>query len=94
VKCRIFLGYTSNLVSAGTRETIRFLVKHRLVDVIVTTTGGVEEDLIKCLAPSFMGEFEARVCRAPALSFRLSVSLSWLLVIRRLGHHMDNHSTE
>lgn len=27
------------------------------VDVIVTTTGGVEEDLIKCLAPTYKGDF-------------------------------------
>ena len=47
VRCKIFLGYTSNLVSAGVREHIRFLVQHRLVDVLVTTAGGVEEDLIK-----------------------------------------------
>lgn len=26
-KCKIFLGYTSNLISAGVRETIRFLVR-------------------------------------------------------------------
>jgi deoxyhypusine synthase len=25
--------------------------------VIVTTAGGIEEDLIKCLAPTFRGEF-------------------------------------
>eukprot|EP00887_Chlorella_sp_A99_P001468 scaffold8.g1468.t1 len=47
VKTKIFLGYTSNLVSSGVREHIRFLVQHRLVDVLVTTAGGVEEDLIK-----------------------------------------------
>lgn len=29
--CTIFLGYTSNIVSSGLRETIRFLVQHRLV---------------------------------------------------------------
>lgn len=29
--CSIFLGYTSNMVSSGIRETIRFLVQHRLV---------------------------------------------------------------
>ncbi|KAL2652848.1 hypothetical protein R1flu_020976 [Riccia fluitans] len=56
-KCKIFLGYTSNLVSAGVRETIRYLVEHKMVDVVVTTAGGVEEDLIKCLAPTFMGDF-------------------------------------
>ncbi|KAF2858751.1 Deoxyhypusine synthase [Piedraia hortae CBS 480.64] len=51
----IFLGYTSNLVSSGLRETIRWLVQHRYVSAIVTTAGGVEEDLIKCLAPTFLG---------------------------------------
>jgi len=55
--CTIFLGYTSNMGSAGVREVIRFLVEHKFVDCIVTTAGGVEEDLIKCLAPTYLGEF-------------------------------------
>lgn len=49
-RTKLFLGYTSNLVSAGVREHIRFLVQHRLVDVLVTTAGGIEEDLIKVRA--------------------------------------------
>jgi len=57
VKCKIFLGYTSNLISSGLRETLRFLAQHKHVDVIVTTAGGIEEDFIKCLAPTFHGEF-------------------------------------
>ncbi|TPX53794.1 hypothetical protein SeMB42_g00597 [Synchytrium endobioticum] len=57
-KCKIFLGYTSNLVSSGLREIIRFLVQHSMVDVIVATAGGVEEDIIKCLGPTYVGEFE------------------------------------
>ncbi|CAO0790663.1 unnamed protein product [Mucor circinelloides] len=56
-KCKIFLGYTSNLVSSGLREIIRFLVQHKMVDVIVASAGGVEEDFIKCLAPTYLGEF-------------------------------------
>ncbi|XP_053687940.1 probable deoxyhypusine synthase [Sabethes cyaneus] len=56
--CTIFLGYTSNMVSCGVRESIRFLVQHKLIDCIVTTAGGVEEDLIKCLAPTYIGSFE------------------------------------
>lgn len=56
--CTIFLGYTSNLVSSGVRETIRYLVQHKKVDCIVTTAGGIEEDFIKCLAPTFIGSFE------------------------------------
>ncbi|XP_043480314.1 probable deoxyhypusine synthase [Leptopilina heterotoma] len=55
--CTIFLGYTSNMASCGIRDTIRFLVQHKLVDCIVTTAGGVEEDLIKCLAPTYIGDF-------------------------------------
>lgn len=47
--CTIFLSYTSNMISSGIRENIRFLVKNKLVDCIVTTAGGIEEDIIKCL---------------------------------------------
>ena len=53
----IFLGYTSNMVSSGCREILRYLCQHRLVNAIVTTAGGIEEDFIKCLAPSYVGEF-------------------------------------
>lgn len=56
--CTIFLGYTSNMISCGIRETIRFLVQHKLIDCVVTTAGGVEEDLIKCLAPTVIGDFK------------------------------------
>jgi len=49
VRTKIFLGFTSNLISSGVREHIRYLVQHKMVDVIVTTAGGVEEDLIKVI---------------------------------------------
>ncbi|XP_072255576.1 deoxyhypusine synthase [Pyxicephalus adspersus] len=58
--CVISLGYTSNLISSGVREIIRYLVEHKMVDIVVTTAGGVEEDLIKCLAPTFLGDFSMR----------------------------------
>ncbi|RLF78124.1 deoxyhypusine synthase [Thermococci archaeon] len=54
---RVFLGYTSNIVSSGLREVIAYLVKHRKVDVIVTTAGGIEEDFIKALKPFILGEW-------------------------------------
>ncbi|KAF8406907.1 hypothetical protein HHK36_006028 [Tetracentron sinense] len=57
VRCKVFLGFTSNLISSGVRETVRYLVEHHMVDVVVTTTGGIEEDLIKCLAPTYKGDF-------------------------------------
>ncbi|XVF84097.1 hypothetical protein PTKIN_Ptkin16aG0547400 [Pterospermum kingtungense] len=57
IRCKVFLGFTSNLISSGVRDTIRYLTEHHMVDVIVTTTGGIEEDLIKCLAPTYKGHF-------------------------------------
>ena len=53
----IFLGYTSNMVSSGIREIIRYLVQHKMVHVLVTTAGGVEEDIIKVLKPFHIGAF-------------------------------------
>lgn len=38
-KTKIFLGYTSNLISAGVREQIRYLVQNKMVDVLVTSAG-------------------------------------------------------
>ncbi|OZJ05572.1 putative deoxyhypusine synthase [Bifiguratus adelaidae] len=60
VKCKIYLGYTSNLVSSGMREVIRYLAQHKMIDCIVTTAGGVEEDFIKCLGHTYLGDFSLR----------------------------------
>ena len=57
IRARIFLGYTSNQVSCGQREVIKFLVKNNMVDCVVTTAGGIEEDFIKCFRPTYMGDF-------------------------------------
>ncbi|GBF92160.1 deoxyhypusine synthase [Raphidocelis subcapitata] len=59
-RTKIYLGYTSNLISAGVREQIRFLVQHSMVDVVVTTAGGIEEDFIKCLGHTYMGDFQLK----------------------------------
>lgn len=47
VRCKLFLGFTSNLMSSGVREQLRYLAQHSMVDVMVTTAGGIEEDFIK-----------------------------------------------
>ncbi|MBI5797864.1 deoxyhypusine synthase [Candidatus Woesearchaeota archaeon] len=54
----IFLGYTSNMVSSGIRDIITYLVKEKQVHALVTTAGGVEEDIIKCLKSFHLGLFE------------------------------------
>jgi len=55
----IFLGYTSNMISSGNRDIIRYLVEHKKINVCVTTTGGIEEDIIKCLGNFVIGDFRA-----------------------------------
>ncbi|KAI9989834.1 hypothetical protein PInf_020121 [Phytophthora infestans] len=42
------------------RETLRFLAQHKMVDVIVSSAGGIEEDFIKCLAPTYIGDFSLK----------------------------------
>lgn len=54
-KSTIFMGYTSNLISSGLRDTLRYLVQNKMISAIVASAGGIEEDLIKCLAPTYMG---------------------------------------
>ncbi|VVB82309.1 putative deoxyhypusine synthase [uncultured archaeon] len=56
-KAKIFLGYTSNMVSSGLREVFRYLAEHNKVNCIVTTGGGIEEDIIKCLGDFVLGSF-------------------------------------
>jgi len=58
-KATIFLGYTSNMVSSGLREIFCYLSKNKKVDVLVTTAGGIEEDIIKCLGDFKIGDFRA-----------------------------------
>ncbi|KAL6555113.1 hypothetical protein OROGR_006371 [Orobanche gracilis] len=57
VRCKVFLGFTSNLISSGIRDIVRYLLQHHMIDVVVTTAGGIEEDLVKCLAPTYRGDF-------------------------------------
>jgi deoxyhypusine synthase len=57
VQCTIFLGLTSNMISCGMREIIKYLCKYKMVDAIVLTAGGIEEDIIKCMGDTYVGEF-------------------------------------
>lgn len=54
----IFLTATSNMMSSGLREIIAQLVKNKLVKAIITTTGFIEEDIIKTKNPFYLGSFE------------------------------------
>lgn len=47
-EAKLVLGYTSNMISSGMREVIWFLCEKKMVDAVVTSCGGIEEDFIKC----------------------------------------------
>ena len=36
VRCKVFLGFTSNLISSGVRDTVRYLVQHNTVSLSAT----------------------------------------------------------
>uniref|UniRef100_A0A8C9GMR6 Deoxyhypusine synthase n=1 Tax=Piliocolobus tephrosceles TaxID=591936 RepID=A0A8C9GMR6_9PRIM len=56
-ECIIWLSFTSNMISSGLREFFVYLAKNKFVDVIVTTAGGIEEDIIKCFSKTYIGDF-------------------------------------
>ncbi len=55
----VFLGCSSNLVTSGIRDVVRYLAEKKKIDVFVTTAGGIEEDIIKCLGDFKIGKFSA-----------------------------------
>ncbi len=59
-KTTIFFGFTSNVSTSGLREIVTYLVKNKLVHFLVTTTGGLEEDIIKTHGNFLHGSFEAK----------------------------------
>lgn len=58
-KATIFLSLTSNMISSGLREIIAQLCEKKLVHCIVTSTGAIEEDVMKASAPFVVGSFSA-----------------------------------
>ncbi|MFB6085299.1 MAG: deoxyhypusine synthase [Halodesulfurarchaeum sp.] len=54
----IYLTLTSNIVSSGLREVVAAMVREGLVDVLITTSGSITEDIIKSAKPFKMGEWD------------------------------------
>ena len=55
----LYLALTSNIVSSGLRETVAYLVREGFVDVVITTSGALAEDVIKTERPFKMGRWDA-----------------------------------
>jgi len=58
-KATVFFGCNSNMITSGIRDLIAYLMKNKKIGVFVTTGGGIEEDIIKCLGPFYLGDFNA-----------------------------------
>ena len=55
----IYLTCTSNIISSGLREVVASLIREGYVDVLITTSGSLTEDVIKSERPFKMGEWQA-----------------------------------
>ncbi|WP_266083182.1 deoxyhypusine synthase [Haladaptatus caseinilyticus] len=55
----VYLTFTSNIVSSGLREVVAYLVREGFVDVLITTSGSLTEDVIKTAKPFKMGKWNA-----------------------------------
>lgn len=57
---KIFLTFTSNMVTSGLRGFFSQLINLKMADVIVTTVGSIEEDIMKSIGEKFpIGTFDA-----------------------------------
>ena len=57
---KVYLTFTSNMVTSGLRGFFAQLIRMKMADVIVTTVGGIEEDIMKAKGEKFdIGTFKA-----------------------------------
>jgi deoxyhypusine synthase len=57
--CVKFLSFPACIISTGTRGVIKELVRRKLVDVIITTTGTLDHDLARVWKDYYHGSFMA-----------------------------------
>lgn len=59
-KSKIFLTFTSNMVTSGLRGFFAQLIRLKMADAIVTTVGSIEEDMMKASGEKFpLGTFHS-----------------------------------
>ncbi len=57
---KIFLTFTSNMVTSGLRGFFSQVIKLKMADVIVTTVGAIEEDIMRAFGEKFIiGDFNS-----------------------------------
>ena len=50
---KVFLTFTSNMVTSGLRGLFAQLCRLKILDILVTTSGSIEEDIMKSLGENF-----------------------------------------
>lgn len=51
---KIYLAFTSNMVTSGLRGFFAQLIELKMADVVITTVGGIEEDIMKAFGEEFL----------------------------------------
>jgi deoxyhypusine synthase len=56
-KATVFLSFTANMAASGLRGIITQMARDRFVDVIITTGGSIDHDIIRAEKPYIIGDF-------------------------------------
>lgn len=57
---KIFLTFTSNMVTSGLRGFFAQIIKLKMADIVITTAGGIEEDIMRSIGERFpIGHFDS-----------------------------------
>ncbi|MEM3625020.1 MAG: deoxyhypusine synthase [Candidatus Bilamarchaeaceae archaeon] len=55
----VYLTFTANMVASGLRGIIADMCKRKFVDIIITTGGSIDHDIIRAEKPYLIGDFSA-----------------------------------
>ena len=56
-RATVFFAFTANMVASGLRGLITEICRRKFVDVVVTTAGSIDHDIIKSFEPYSLGSF-------------------------------------
>lgn len=58
-KCVKFLSFPACIIATGCRGVIREILKRKLADVVITTSGTLDHDIARCWRDYYHGDFQA-----------------------------------
>ena len=57
-ECKSILSFPASLVATGTRGLIKALLKNKIFDMVITTTGTLDHDIARIYGSYYQGSFE------------------------------------